>query len=241
MAEVSHGDEAVERGPEASSPESVPVDTTISRVKLLDTIVDTFLQKLVAPRSLAITGSYWIRHQTPHHLPALVLSLLSSPCGLIMSCCSPSFERFTDCYQHFHQLDPGVTRSVYDKFVAQLQTSIREEISEIKEEGNLEAVLNSLDKIVEEGKAHGEPAWRPSGTPEKDLCSAMAPYFLQQRDTLCRRVRKQEAKNQDLADAVLAGRRQVEELQQQVQALQQAWQALHSEQKELLSVLRAPE
>nr|XP_006976443.2 polyamine-modulated factor 1 isoform X2 [Peromyscus maniculatus bairdii] len=202
MAEVSHGDEAVERGPEASSPESVPVDTTISRVKLLDTIVDTFLQKLVAPRS---------------------------------------FERFTDCYQHFHQLDPGVTRSVYDKFVAQLQTSIREEISEIKEEGNLEAVLNSLDKIVEEGKAHGEPAWRPSGTPEKDLCSAMAPYFLQQRDTLCRRVRKQEAKNQDLADAVLAGRRQVEELQQQVQALQQAWQALHSEQKELLSVLRAPE
>lgn len=50
MAEVSHGDEAVERGPEASSPESVPVDTTISRVKLLDTIVDTFLQKLVAPR-----------------------------------------------------------------------------------------------------------------------------------------------------------------------------------------------
>uniref|UniRef100_A0A8C8TIP5 Polyamine-modulated factor 1 n=1 Tax=Peromyscus maniculatus bairdii TaxID=230844 RepID=A0A8C8TIP5_PERMB len=133
MAEVSHGDEAVERGPEASSPESVPVDTTISRVKLLDTIVDTFLQKLVAPRR------------------------------------------------------------------------------------------------------------RPSGTPEKDLCSAMAPYFLQQRDTLCRRVRKQEAKNQDLADAVLAGRRQVEELQQQVQALQQAWQALHSEQKELLSVLRAPE
>lgn len=66
---------------------------------------------------------------------------------------------------------------------------------------------------------------RPSGIPEKDLCSVMAPYFLKQQDTLCRQVRKQEAKNQELADAVLAGRRQVEELQQQVQALQQTWQA----------------
>ncbi|XP_055481527.1 polyamine-modulated factor 1 isoform X2 [Psammomys obesus] len=202
MAEVSRDNETVKKGPEASSPESVPVDATVSRVKLLDTIVDTFLQKLVAARS---------------------------------------YERFTSCYKHFYQLNPEVTRRVYDKFVAQLQTSIREEISEIKQEGNLEAVLNSLDKIVEEGKDHGEPAWRPSGIPEMDLCSVMAPYLLKQQDTLCRRVRKQEAKNQELADAVVVGRRQVEELEQQVQVLQQAWQALHREQRELLSVLRAPE
>lgn len=70
-----------------------------------------------------------------------------------------SYERFTTCYKHFYQLNPEVTKWIYDKFVAQLQTSIREEISEIKEEGNLEAVLNSLDKIIEEGKDHGEPAW----------------------------------------------------------------------------------
>lgn len=61
--------------------------------------------------------------------------------------------------------------------------------------------------------------------PEKDLCSVLAPYFLQQRDTLRHHVQKQEAKNQELAEAVLAGRRRVEELQQQVQARQQAWQA----------------
>ncbi|EDM00717.1 rCG62477, isoform CRA_b [Rattus norvegicus] len=133
MAGVSQDNEAAEKGPEGSSTEAVPGDTTISRVKLLDTIVDTFLQKLVA------------------------------------------------------------------------------------------------------GKR------RPSGIPEKDLCSVMAPYFLKQQDTLCRQVQKQEAKNQELAEAVLAGRRQVEELQQQVQAVQQTWQALHREQRELLSVLRAPE
>ncbi|EDL15287.1 polyamine-modulated factor 1, isoform CRA_d [Mus musculus] len=193
MAEVSRDSEAAERGPEGSSPEAVPGDATIPRVKLLDAIVDTFLQKLVADRS---------------------------------------YERFTTCYKHFHQLNPEVTQRIYDKFVAQLQTSIREEISEIKEEGNLEAVLNSLDKIIEEGRERGEPAWRPSGIPEKDLCSVMAPYFLKQQDTLCHQVRKQEAKNQELADAVLAGRRQVEELQQQVRALQQTWQASSTQRAE---------
>ncbi|XP_069846265.1 polyamine-modulated factor 1 [Dipodomys merriami] len=201
MAEASNADPTtgVEERSEESPPES---GTPISRVKLLDTMVDTFLQKLVA------TGSY---------------------------------QRFTDCYKHFYQLQPEMTQRIYDKFITQLQTSIREEISEIKEEGNLEAVLNSLDKIVEEGKDHKGPAWRPSGIPEKDLCSVMAPYFLQQRDTLQRQVQKQKAKNKELADTVLAGRRQVEELQQLVEARQQAWQALHREQRELLDILKEPE
>lgn len=50
MAEASQGNEAAEKVPESSPPEAVPGDTTISRVKLLDTIVDTFLQKLVAAK-----------------------------------------------------------------------------------------------------------------------------------------------------------------------------------------------
>ncbi|KAM9245188.1 polyamine-modulated factor 1-like [Dugong dugon] len=205
MAEASGSDSSnrcEENGREGSSPKSLLPGTTISRVKLLDTMVDTFLQKLIA------AGSY---------------------------------QRFTDCYKHFYQLQPEMTQRIYDKFVTQLQTSIWEEISEIKQEGNLEAILNSLDKIVEEGRDRKEPAWRPSGIPEADLRSTMAPYFLQQRDALQRRVQKQEAENRQLADAVLAGRRQVEELQLQIQARQQAWQALHGEQRELAAVLREPE
>ncbi|XP_057649306.1 polyamine-modulated factor 1 isoform X2 [Chionomys nivalis] len=134
MADVSHSNEAVEKGPEGFSPESVPVDRTISRVELLDTILDTFLQKLVTARS---------------------------------------YERFTSCYKPFQQLDSKVMQWVYDKFVTQLQASIREEISEIKEEGNLEAVLNSLDKIVEEGKANGEPAC--NGMPCAAKCRSRRP------------------------------------------------------------------
>lgn len=37
--------------------------------------------------------------------------------------------------------------------------SLQDEISELKAEGNLEAVLNALDKIVAEGEEHREPAW----------------------------------------------------------------------------------
>ncbi|XP_006775782.1 PREDICTED: polyamine-modulated factor 1 isoform X3 [Myotis davidii] len=137
MAEASNasvGSGCEEKGREGSSPEPVPPDTTISRMKLLDTTVDTFLQKLVA------AGSY---------------------------------QRFTDCYKRFYQLQPEMTQRIYDKFLTQLQASIREEISEIKAEGNLEAVLTALDTIVEEGKDRKEPAC--SGTPCGAGCRGRRP------------------------------------------------------------------
>ncbi|XP_055979286.1 polyamine-modulated factor 1 [Sorex fumeus] len=199
---VSAGGCCEVEAPEGEASGSVPASPALSRVKLLDTMVDTFLQKLVA------AGSY---------------------------------QRFTECFKRFSQLQSEMSQRIYDKFVTQLQTSILEEIAEIKAEGNLEAVLNALDALVEEGKDRQEPAWRPSGDPEKDLRSPLLPYFLQQRDILRRRVQRQEAENRQLAEQVLAGRRQVEELQLQCGARWKAWQALHKEQKELLAVLREPE
>nr|XP_021523073.1 polyamine-modulated factor 1 [Aotus nancymaae] len=277
MAEASSanlGRGCEEKRHEESSPESVPPGTTISRVKLLDTMVDTFLQKLVA------AGSY---------------------------------QRFTDCYKRFYQLQPEMTQRIYDKFIAELQTSIwvsgrkpsrccspRAVLGAQQAAAPIIPPLQMMQSLSSHISRHfwgpptvwalpqqppstspaqsdglGAPAghmvtrteagdrksplalkcykWgrvcgreegnvgRPSGIPEKDLHSAMAPYFLQQRDTLRRHVQKQEAENRQLADAVLAGRRELEELQLQVQARQQAWQALHREQKELVAVLREPE
>ncbi|NWT44982.1 PMF1 factor, partial [Rissa tridactyla] len=135
-----------------------------------------------------------------------------------------SYQRFANCYRCFYKLQPEMTRSIYDQFVSQLQTSIKEEIQEVKEEGNLEVLFNSLDKIVEEAKDHKEPAWRPSGIPEEDVRSAMVPYLLKHRSYLQKVLKEKEEENRKVAESVLAGRDRIAELQQLIQARKLAWQ-----------------
>lgn len=36
-----------------------------------------------------------------------------------------SYQRFASCYHRFYRLQPELTRSIYDQFVAQLQASIK--------------------------------------------------------------------------------------------------------------------
>ncbi|NXW75246.1 PMF1 factor, partial [Hirundo rustica] len=156
-----------------------------SRAQVFATVVDTFLEKLVA------AGSY---------------------------------QRFVNSYRCFYKLQPQLTRSIYDQFISQLQASIKEEIQEVKNEGNLEGLFSSLDKIVEEAKDREEPAWRPSGIPEDDVRSAMVPYLLKHRSHLRRVLREKEEQNRKVAESVLMGRDRIAELERLIQARQQAWQ-----------------
>ncbi|NXX17253.1 PMF1 factor, partial [Podargus strigoides] len=135
-----------------------------------------------------------------------------------------SYQRFANCYRCFYKLQPEVTRSIYDQFISQLQTSVKEEIQEVKDEGNLDMLFNSLDKIVEEAKNQEEPAWRPSGVPEEDVRSAVVPYLLKHRSYLQKVLKEKEEENQKAAESVLAGRKRIAELQQLIQARKQAWQ-----------------
>ncbi|NWI55550.1 PMF1 factor, partial [Calyptomena viridis] len=137
---------------------------------------------------------------------------------------SCSYQRFVSCYRCLYDLQPQLTRSIYDQFISQLQSSIKEEIQEVKNEGNLEGLFNSLDKIVEEAKDREEPAWRPSGVPEEDTRSALVPYLLKHRAHLHRALRDKEQENRAVAEAVLEGRDRIAELQQLIRARQQAWQ-----------------
>ncbi|NWS77683.1 PMF1 factor, partial [Crotophaga sulcirostris] len=100
----------------------------------------------------------------------------------------------------------------------------QEEIQEVKDEGNLEVLFNSLDKIVEEAKNREEPAWRPSGVPEEDFRSAVVPYLLKHRSYLQKVLKQKEEENRKVAEAVLAGRDRIAELQRQIQARKRAWQ-----------------
>ncbi|NXE84366.1 PMF1 factor, partial [Cochlearius cochlearius] len=162
-----------------------PVPAAPGRVQVFATVVDTFLEKLVA------AGSY---------------------------------QRFANCYRGFYKLQPEMTRSIYDQFISQLQASIKEEIQEVKDEGNLEMLFNSLDKIVEEAKNREEPAWRPSGIPEEDVRSAMVPYLLKHRSYLRKVLKEKEEENKKVAESVLAGRERIAELQRLIQARKHAWQ-----------------
>ncbi|XP_005532432.1 PREDICTED: polyamine-modulated factor 1 [Pseudopodoces humilis] len=195
------GAELAERGAaeggDGPAPAAVP-----GRAQVFATVVDTFLEKLVA------AGSY---------------------------------QRFVNCYRCFYKLQPQLTRSIYDQFISQLQASIKEEVQEVKNEGNLEGLFSSLDKIVEEAKDREEPAWRPSGIPEEDIRSTMVPYLLKHRSHLCRVLREKEEENRKVAESVLMGRNRIAELQQLIQARQQAWQAISKEQQELIMTFQEPQ
>ncbi|XP_009633581.1 polyamine-modulated factor 1, partial [Egretta garzetta] len=145
------------------------------------------------------------------------------------------------CYRGFYKLQPEMTRSIYDQFISQLQASIKEEIQEVKDEGNLEMLFNSLDKIVEEAKNREEPAWRPSGIPEEDVRSALVPYLLKHRSYLRKILKEKEEENKKVAESVLAGRERIAELQQLIQARKHAWQAIGKEQQELLMTFKEPQ
>ncbi|XP_040474822.1 polyamine-modulated factor 1 [Falco naumanni] len=152
-----------------------------------------------------------------------------------------SYQRFAKCYRCFYQLQPQVTQSIYDQFIAQLQASVKEEIQEVKNEGNLDALFNSLDKIVEEAKNKEEPAWRPSGIPEEDICSVVVPYLLKHRLYLQKVLKAKEEENRKVAESVLAGRDRIAELQQLIQARKHAWQAISKEQRELVMTFKEPQ
>uniref|UniRef100_A0A803VQP2 Polyamine modulated factor 1 n=1 Tax=Ficedula albicollis TaxID=59894 RepID=A0A803VQP2_FICAL len=152
---------------------------------------------------------------------------VAAPAGLrfrVQPWLVPSYQRFVSCYYSFYKLQPQLTKSIYDQFISQLQTSIKEEIQEVKNEGNLEELFSSLDKIVEEAKGREEPAWRPSGVPEQDVRSAMMPYLLKHRSHLRRVLRDRQEEHRKVAESVLLGRDRIAELQQLIQARQQAWQ-----------------
>ncbi|KAM8921053.1 polyamine-modulated factor 1-like [Pelodytes ibericus] len=151
-----------------------------------------------------------------------------------------SYQRFARCYRRFYKLQPEITRSIYDQFVAQLQSSIRDEIEEIKSEGNLELLLDSLDKLEKEADGQATLGWRPSGIPEEDVRSHLVPYLLQQRDYLRKVLKEQVDENAKLAQSVLAGRKRIEDMQEEIKKRQQAWQELSKAQREMVLSVQMP-
>ncbi|XP_058862074.1 polyamine-modulated factor 1-like [Acipenser ruthenus] len=135
-----------------------------------------------------------------------------------------SFQRFAHTFHPFYKLQPRVTQSIHRTFISQLQTSIQDDISQIMEEGNLQAQLDELDRLQEEASDTAEPAWRPSGVPEQDFQSFLIPYYLQQQEFLRKAVKSLEQENGRLAQSVQAGRERLSEAEKQIRESLGEWQ-----------------
>ncbi|XP_073495383.1 polyamine-modulated factor 1 isoform X2 [Phyllobates terribilis] len=150
-----------------------------------------------------------------------------------------NYQRFASCYRRLYKMGPEMTRSIYEQFMAQLHSFINAEILELKEDGKLEVLLDSLDNLEREAGNNMEVQWRPSGVPEEDIRSHLVPYLLKQREYLRRLLKEKRQENARLAQSVLAGREKIEEMQREILRRQQAWQSVSQSQRDLLLSLHS--
>ncbi|KAL4624816.1 polyamine-modulated factor 1-like [Arapaima gigas] len=148
-----------------------------------------------------------------------------------------SFHRFAKTFHPFYKQKPQLTESIHKQFVTELQTAIQEDINQIMEEGNLQYKLVELDRLeAATAKDNTDPAWRPSGVPEQDLCSFLMPYYMQQREYLHRELKKIKKENAVLAQRVQAGRERIALTEQRITSAIEEWRATTSTMETLESL-----
>ncbi|XP_060614463.2 polyamine-modulated factor 1 isoform X1 [Anolis sagrei] len=144
---------------------------------------------------------------------------------------------FAKCFRRLYKAQRRLARCVYDQFLAHFQSFVKAEIQILKEEGNLSALLASLDRMAEAAKARPGPAWRPSGTPEADLPALLSPCLVVQRRFLQASLEKAEARNARLAQAVTQGRQEIHRLEEEAQRHREQWKAIAAEGRERVNAL----
>ncbi|XP_018621412.1 polyamine-modulated factor 1 [Scleropages formosus] len=136
-----------------------------------------------------------------------------------------SFHRFAKTFHPFYKQKPQLTESIHKQFVSELQAAIQDDIAQIMEEGNLQYKLEELDRLEAAATESMDPAWRPSGVPEKDLCSFVMPYYMQQRQYLHRELKKLQKENATLAQKAQVGRERIALTEQRIASSVEEWRA----------------
>ncbi|KAL0974198.1 hypothetical protein UPYG_G00217000 [Umbra pygmaea] len=134
------------------------------------------------------------------------------------------FQRFAHTFHPFYKKNPEMTEDIHKQFIEHLQRNIQVEINDLIEEGALECKLDELDKLDAAEKSQ-DPAWRPSGVPDQDLCSFVMPYYLKQQVYLKRELDNIRKENAALAQRVLAGRARIEQTELRIATAVDEWKA----------------
>ncbi|XP_034545923.1 polyamine-modulated factor 1 [Notolabrus celidotus] len=148
-----------------------------------------------------------------------------------------SFNRFASTFRPLYQKNPQRMESIHKQFIEELQGAIKEDISRLIEEGNLEFKLNELDELEKAAKNNPDPAWRPSGIPEQDFCSFLVPYYQKQEAYMRLELKKIRAENAALAQKVQAGRESVAQTEHQICTAVEEWKAWVTKFEKLASSL----
>ncbi|XP_031158970.1 polyamine-modulated factor 1 [Sander lucioperca] len=148
-----------------------------------------------------------------------------------------SFNRFASTFRPLYKKNPQRMESIHKQFIEEMRKTIQEDISRLIEEGRLEFKLNELDKLESAAKNNGDPAWRPSGVPEQDLCSSLVPYFQKQEAYMRLELKKIQAENATLAQKVQAGRESVAQTEHRISTAVDEWKASVTEFERLASSL----
>ncbi|KAJ0002994.1 hypothetical protein NQD34_008143 [Periophthalmus magnuspinnatus] len=157
-----------------------------------------------------------------------------------------SFNRFTSTFRPLYKRNPQRMENIYKQFIEELQRAIqacqqnnisRNDITRLLEEGRLESKLNELDKLEDAAKDKTDPAWRPSGVPEQDLCSFLMPYYQKQEAYMRLELKKIQAENASLEEKVLAGRELLSQTEHRISATVEDWKVSVTEFEKLASAL----
>ncbi|KAM3867152.1 polyamine-modulated factor 1 [Diretmus argenteus] len=154
-----------------------------------------------------------------------------------------SFHRFANTFHPFYKKNPQICKrnpqvmeQIHKNFIEDLQRLIQEDINVLVDEGQLECKLVELDELEKAAK-NTDPAWRPSGVPEQDLCSFVMPYYQKQEVFLRQKLKKIQAENAALAQRVQAGRETIAQTEQRIATAADEWKASVRENQRLASPL----
>uniref|UniRef100_A0A3Q1G4S2 Si:dkey-6i22.5 n=1 Tax=Acanthochromis polyacanthus TaxID=80966 RepID=A0A3Q1G4S2_9TELE len=150
-----------------------------------------------------------------------------------------SFNRFASAFRPLYEKNPQRMESIHKQFLEELQKTIQEDISRLIEEGHLEFKLNELDKLESTAKNNPDPAWRPTGVPEQDLCSFLKPYYQKQEAYMRLELKKIQAENAALAQKVQAGRDSVAQTEQRISTAVDEWKVRQKQWKHTKRDIRA--
>lgn len=118
-----------------------------------------------------------------------------------------SQEKFANCFTAMREKNPAEFRNITEQLMEHLQNNIEKEIDLMIKQEDLVHFFNELDHIVAaSNKEDSQPAWRPSGDPEKDVIDHVMQVKLAYKEQLKHILQQVESENEKLKEEVLPKR-----------------------------------